>query len=126
MKKSAFQLEQLARLAQIRSDIELKRFAAFRAHVDSIATQRLNMREKLNAVYAQETSFSIAEARLANHEAGRFADGIARLDAELGRLRPGFNAARHRAVREFGRVQVLNSLIQDIHDDDTKKKLNLE
>lgn len=110
MKKSAKQLEQLARLAQIRSDAELKRFAAFRAHIDAVATQEQLLRDKLAAAYQQKTAFSIAEARLANQEAGRLALGIARLETEMDRLRPGFDAARQRAVREFGRVQVLNRL----------------
>ena len=116
MKKSAKQLEQLARLAQIRSDTELKRFAAFRAHVDAIATQRQEMREKLGAVYARVEAFSVAEARLANQTAGHLARGAARLDAELDRLRPGFDIARQRAVREFGRVQVLKKLANEIRD----------
>ena len=116
MKKSAKQLEQLARLAQIRSDAELKRFAAFRAHVDSIAVQSQQMRERLGTVYARVEAFSIAEARLANQEAGRLALGAARLDAELERLRPGFDIARQRAVREFGRVQVLKRLAGEIRD----------
>ena len=116
MKKSAKQLEQLARLAQIRSDTELKRFAAFRAHVDAIATQRQEMREKLVAVYARVEAFSIVEARLANQTAGQLARGAALLDAELDRLRPGFDIARQRAVREFGRVQVLKKLANEIRD----------
>ena len=116
MKKSAKQLEQLARLAQIRSDTELKRFAAFRAHVDAIATQRQEMREKLVAVYARVEALSIVEARLANQTAGQLARGAARLDAELDRLRPGFDIARQRAVREFGRVQVLKKLANEIRD----------
>ena len=116
MKKSAKQLEQLARLAQIRSDAELKRFAAFRAHVDALATQRQEMREKLGAVYARVDAFSVIEARLANQTAGQLARGAARLDTELDRLRPGFDLARQRAVREFGRVQVLKKLAGEIRD----------
>lgn len=116
MKKSAKQLEQLARLAQIRSDTELKRFAAFRAHVDAIAAQSAQMHEKLGAVYARPEAFSVAEARLANQEAGRLAHSAARLDAELNRLRPGFDVARLRAMREFGRVQVLKKLADEIRE----------
>ncbi|MBA4490782.1 hypothetical protein [Paracoccus sp. S1E-3] len=116
MKKSAKQLEQLARLAQIRSDAELKRFAAFRAHVDAISTQRAEMRDKLGALYARVEAFSVVEARLANQTAGQLARGAAQLDAELDRLRPGFDIARQRAMREFGRVQVLKQLADEIRD----------
>ncbi|NHF73152.1 hypothetical protein [Paracoccus xiamenensis] len=116
LRKSAKELEQLARLAQIRSDAELKRFAAFRAHVDAATTQRQQMRQKLAYIYESEAAFSIAEARLANQEAGQLGHGISQLDRDLERLRPGFDTARQRAILEFGRVQVLKALAGKLHD----------
>ncbi len=117
MKKNAKQLKQLARLAQIRSDAELKRFVAFRTHVDAVRLQGEQMRGKLASVYERNDAFSIAEARLASQEAGRIAHRIAQVDVELARLWPSFDIARQRAVREFGRVQILNRLASDADDD---------
>ncbi len=105
-------LDQLTRLAQIRSDAELKRFSAFRAHVDSLEGQRNAQREKLAAEYDRRSAFSLAEARLASQQAGRLALQTLRIEAELARLRPGFEAARQQALKEFGRVQVLKEIAE--------------
>lgn len=120
MKKTAKQLEQLERLAQIRSDMELKRFAAFRVHMDSLAAHSLQMREKLKVAYAYNAAFSVPEAQLANREAGRLAMSAAQLQTEIDRLRPSFDVARQRALREFGRVQVLRNLVTEAHVADAK------
>lgn len=109
MEKAA-KLEKLARLAQIRSDAELKRFAVFREHVDSLMMQRNTLNGKLAGIFAWDKAFSIAEARLANMEAGRMMHDLARINAELVRMQSGFDAAHNRAAREFGRVQVLRWL----------------
>ena len=120
MKKSVEQLEQLARLAQIRSDAELKRFSTFRAYIDSVATQVQNAQNCLSLIYEQDEAFSIAEARLANQEAGRLAHGIVQMHSELDRLRPSFDVARLRAVKEFGRVQVLKKITHDLRKCDRR------
>ena len=44
MRKKAQMLTRLAKLAEIRSDLELKRFAAFRRHVDTLAAQQNEQR----------------------------------------------------------------------------------
>ena len=62
------------------------------------------------------TSAPRSRSAAANQTAGQLARGAARLDAELDRLRPGFDIARQRAVREFGRVQVLKKLANEIRD----------
>lgn len=120
MKKTGKQLERLGQLAQIRSDIELKRFAAFRLHMDSLAAHCLQMRERLKTVYTHDTAFSVPEAQLANREAGRLAMGAAQLQTEMDRLRPSFDFARQRALREFGRVQVLERLAKEAYRTDAK------
>lgn len=109
-------LTRLAKLAEIRSDVELKRFAAFRRHVDALAAQQNEQRDRLGQLFAQDEAFSVEGARLASQEAGRLAREIARLDAELGRIRPGFDLARSRAMREFGRVRALEQLADGLRD----------
>lgn len=116
MSKKAQMLTRLGKLAKIRSDLELKRFAAFRGHVDALAGQQNEQRDRLGHLFAQEQAFSIEGARLASLEAGRITREITRLDGELARLRPGFDAARARAMREFGRVRALEQLADDLRD----------
>lgn len=106
----ADKLSRLARLAKIRSDMELKRFAAFRLQVETISAEKEAQRKRLAGSFAQPEAFTIAEARLANLEAGALARDIARLDDDLRRMKPGFDAARSAALREFGRVQALQKL----------------
>ena len=110
MSKESDNLAKLARLAQIRSDLELKRFAAFRAHVTAVTTELQAHRDTLSDLYNRAESFSLEGARLANLDSGRLAQKINQLETELARLTPGFDQARHRAVQEFGRLQVLGSL----------------
>ncbi|MFD1796700.1 glycoside hydrolase family 92 protein [Paracoccus aurantiacus] len=110
MKMNAAQMKQLAKLAQIRSDAELKRFSAFRAHMDTVLAERRAVGEKLALSYSRHDAFSVAGARLASQESGRLAGARLHLDAEIARLTPGFDAARKKAAREFGRVEVLKTL----------------
>ncbi|MDO5605159.1 MAG: hypothetical protein Q4G25_08370, partial [Paracoccus sp. (in: a-proteobacteria)] len=95
------QIDRLARIAQIRADAELKRFAAFRAHVDALHRQHGELRAHINQGYGHaEDSFSVIGLRLAAVRAGRLARETSRIEAELARLAPGFDAARARAARE--------------------------
>lgn len=105
-------VRQLVDLAQMRSDAEMKRFSAFRAHVERMAAQRADCQGRIDAIYRADAPFSVAEARLANAESGRLGRAILQADAEIARLKPGYDAARQRAVREFGRVQVLKQLAE--------------
>ncbi|SDD97995.1 hypothetical protein SAMN05421538_103167 [Paracoccus isoporae] len=102
-------LDRLAQLAQLRADAELKRFAAFRLHVEALQQRRDQAQDRLRCGVTPQ-AFSLAEARLANFAAQQAARELLRLDAEVQRIRPGFDAARGAARREFGRVQVLKAL----------------
>ena len=119
--KKANVLDRLAKLAEIRSDIELKRFAAFRRHVDTLAMQQAEHRVRIGHLFAQEEAFSVDAVRLASLEAGRLAREISRLDTELDRLRPGFEVARDRALREFGRVRALERLAAGAREERRRK-----
>lgn len=117
MKKKIQMLTRLAKLADMRADIELKRFAAFRNHVDAVGRQLTEHQNRLGHLFAQDDAFLVAGARLASMEAGRLASEIGRLDAELVRLRPGFDAARDRAMREFGRARALEQLADGLREE---------
>lgn len=102
--------EKLAELAQIRADAELKRYAAFRNHLDALYRSREQAQRRLREGYADQLRFSVEEARLGNMIARQSAREVARLDAEIARMAPGCDTARAEAAREFGRVQALRQL----------------
>ncbi|WP_199258782.1 hypothetical protein [Paracoccus binzhouensis] len=100
----------LERIARLKADLELRRFAAFRAHVDA-ARQRIDqLGQALETLYGAETGFSIAEARLANLLAGERSRALLSAERDLERMLPGYEAARQAAAREFGRAEAVQAL----------------
>lgn len=106
-------LAALARLARLRADRELRKFAAFRVHMDGIEAQRRRAEADLLAGYDQDGEFSVVEARRSHALTRAAALDLRRIEGELAGLRPRFEAARLQALREFGRAEVLAGL----HDD---------
>lgn len=103
-------LAALERIARLKAERELKKFAAFSAHMTA-ARQRVEaLQAALDQSYRSTAPLGLAEARMANAQAGRAARELRRADQELHRLRPRFDAARQDAVREFGRAEVLLEL----------------
>ncbi|MDP5308565.1 hypothetical protein [Paracoccus spongiarum] len=110
MVKAADKLAALERLARLKAERELQKFAAFSTHM-AAARQRVDaMQAALSQSYASTAPLSLSEARMANAQAGRAARELRRADAELARLTPRFEAARQEAAREFGRAEVLLEL----------------
>ncbi|TRW95506.1 hypothetical protein FNJ84_16130 [Paracoccus sp. M683] len=103
-------MAQLARLAQLKSDLELKRFAAFSTNVEA-ARQRIEACEEAVArCYASAAPMTLAEARVASAQAGEMSRNAERGRRELQMMLPRFELARQRAAKEFGRANVLESL----------------
>ncbi|MFV0299802.1 MAG: hypothetical protein ACK5IP_02790 [Paracoccus sp. (in: a-proteobacteria)] len=103
-------LAQLVRLAELKSELELKRFSAFSNNI-AAARQRIEAAETTIAgCYASAAPLSLADARLASAEAGEAARQAARARHELAQMLPRFDLARQRAVREFGRAAALRDL----------------
>ena len=62
------------------------------------------------ALVRSTAPLSVAEARIANAQAGRSARELHQAEAEVARMLPRFDAARRDAAREFGRAEVLLNL----------------
>ncbi|TBN42688.1 hypothetical protein EYE42_04525 [Paracoccus subflavus] len=103
-------LAQLERLARIKAERELKRFAAFSLHMKQAQGQADAMRTALDQSYRSQAPLSVAEARIASAQAGRSARDLHQAEQNLARMLPRFEAARLDAAREFGRAEVLLSL----------------
>ncbi|MGZ3215369.1 hypothetical protein [Paracoccus sp. T5] len=113
MVDKAKQLAQLERIARLKAERQLKTFAAYNAHVTA-ARQRVEaLQVSLAQSYDSMAPLSLAEARVANAQAGRAARELRHADSQLQRILPGFEIARRQAAREFGRAEVLLGLGQD-------------
>ena len=113
MVTQADKLAALERIARIKAERELKKFAAFSQHMGHARRQAEALRAAMDQCYRSTAPLSVAEARMANAQAGRSARELVRADRELAKLEPRFEAARQMAAREFGRAEVLLNLAQD-------------
>ncbi|AUH33766.1 hypothetical protein [Paracoccus tegillarcae] len=103
-------LAELARLAQLKSDLELKRFAAFSSNVDA-TRKRITQQDAAIAWYrSSQAPDSLDESNLASLRLGDATREAARARQELSHMLPRFDQARQRAAGEFGRAAVLRRL----------------
>lgn len=111
MVRNSDKLAMLERIARIRAERELKRFAAFSLHMAQARNTAEAMRTALQQSYSSTAPLSVAEARIANAQAGRSARDLRQAESEVARMLPRFEAARRDAAREFGRAEVLLNLL---------------
>ena len=114
MVKQAETLAALEKIARIKAERELKKFAVFSQHMGRARQQAEALRTALDQCYRSTAPLGIAEARMANAQAGRSARELMQADRELAKLEPRFEAARQAAAREFGRAEVLLSLSRSV------------
>lgn len=112
MVKKSRQLQQLEQVARLKADLELRRFAAFNAHVSAARDNIAGLEAALRQSYHATAPLAVAEARMANAQAGRTAREIGKARADLERMMPRFEVARASAARELGRSEALSSLVQ--------------
>lgn len=106
----ATDLARLERVARLKADMELKRFAAFRRHVAGLHAESQRLEAELLAEAARGAPASVVEARMAHALTRHTAGERLAVEGELDRLTPAFEAARQAAVREFGRAEVIAEL----------------
>lgn len=121
MSQKTVSMSRLQRLAQLKSDIEMKRFSAYRSHVAAVKERIAAIEQDLQAIYRSDAAFSVEEARLANAFAGEKSRALLGAESQLRQMLPGFEVARAAAMREFGRVQVLQSLQRDMVEDEKQR-----
>lgn len=110
MVRKSEKLAQLERIARLKAERELRRFAAFNLHMKQAQTHAAAMRTALDQSYRDIAPLSVPEARIASAQAGRSARELRNAEAEVARMQPRFEAARRDAAREFGRAEVLLNL----------------
>ncbi len=116
MRQDLAGLGKLGRLAQLKSDLEMRRFAAFRAHVEASRGRIAAMEERLQVLYDLPEAFSVAQARLTNAMTAAQVGELDQERASLNQLLPRFEVARQAAVREFGRAEVIRQIRRDLRE----------
>lgn len=104
----------LERVAKLRSDIEMKKFSIFRAKVAATQSRIAQIEQQLQGYYDVPSALTIDEARLTNALTVETLQTLVREQAHLQRMLPAFELARSAATKEFGRVQVLQQLAEDL------------
>lgn len=108
------QLQALERLSRLKADLELRRFSAFRAHVQAVQATAEGMRAELAEAAAAPPGTAVADWRAAHALVGYRAEALRRAEADLDRMRPGLTAAHQAAARAFGRTEALRRLQEDL------------
>ena len=66
MSRKTDALGKLERIARLKSDLEMRRFSAFRAHLIAARERVTRIEGELEAIYRSDSPFSVNEARLTN------------------------------------------------------------
>ncbi|WP_312530312.1 hypothetical protein [Paracoccus sp. (in: a-proteobacteria)] len=113
MRQSPSALKKLGKLAKVKSDLEMRRFSAFRLQVEAARARIADLEARLQQLYRPAEVFSVAQARLTNALTIELVRSISAEKASLEQMLPRFEVARQHAMREFGRVQVIDELRRD-------------
>lgn len=110
MVKAEKELAALERLARLRAEQELKKFAAFSQHMTALRNRVTQSQRILEESYQSLAPLTVPEARMANAQAARAAREYHNAKREIEQMLPRFEEIRRVAAREFGRAEVLLEL----------------
>lgn len=110
MVKAEKELAALERIARIRAEQELKKFAAFSQHMTALRNRVTQSQHILEESYRSLAPLDVPEARMANAQAARAARDYQNAKREIEQMLPRFEEIRLIAAREFGRAEVLLEL----------------
>lgn len=124
MVKVAAQLAALERIARIKAEQELKKFAAFSQHMTALRNRVAQSEHILEESYRSQAPLTVPESRMANAQAARAARDYQNAKREIQELLPRFEKIRQAAAREFGRAEVLRELTQQQRKEREKDQFN--
>ncbi|SHM32626.1 hypothetical protein SAMN05444389_10744 [Paracoccus solventivorans] len=111
MTRGAERLGQLARIARVKADGELRAYSAHRAQAEAMQRQLDAVRAELaQAIAAPTAPDAPAQWRQTAALVGYRSEQLRQAEIALSRIRPGLEAARQAAVRAFGRSEALSQL----------------
>lgn len=103
-------LTQLERIARLKADRELGKFAAISKQMMAMRQRVITVREMLEQSYQNQAPLSLADTRVETAQAGRTARELWFAEQEAERLEPAFERMRRAAAQAFGRAEVLKEL----------------
>ncbi|MBB1498777.1 hypothetical protein [Paracoccus sp. MC1862] len=115
------QLEALARLARIKADADLRRYAAYRVHAEAMQRQIDALRTDLAEAIATPGADRLDQWRLTTAVVAYRTGQAQRAEIALARMKPGLAAAQRAATLAFGRAEALSRL-QQLKEDQERRK----
>lgn len=103
-------MAELARIARLRADLELRRYAGYRSHAEAMRRHVGEAREELAAAMAAPASDALDQWRLATALVGYRAGQLHQAEEALLRMQPALDAARAAAATAFGRAEAIAQL----------------
>ena len=110
MVKKADKLDALARIANLKAELELRKYAAFRANMQVLQQRLDSLGRQIGAIHAQPAPQNVAQLRAMADQAHRLTQSLLRAEAEMSQLQPRFDAMRQQATAAWGRAEVLRKL----------------
>lgn len=110
MGRNTDRLGQLARIARVKADGELRTYSARRAQADAMQRQVDAVRDELRQAIASPGSDALEQWRRTTALVGYRSEQLQQAEAALTRIRPGLETARQAAIRAFGRAEALTQL----------------
>lgn len=110
MSRRTDQLGALARLARIRADADLRRYAAYRAQADAMQRQVEALRAELREAIATPAPAALDQWRLTTALVAYRTGAAQAGEGAVARMKPGLERARHAAALAFGRAEALAQL----------------
>lgn len=111
MTRGAERLGQLARIARVKADGELRAYSARRAQAEAMQRQLDAVRAELaQAIAAPTAPDAPAQWRQTAALVGYRSEQLRQAEIALARIRPGLETTRQAAVRAFGRSEALSQL----------------
>lgn len=104
------QMAELARIARLQADLELRRYAGYRSHAEAMRRHVDDAREELAAAMAAPASDALDQWRLATALVGYRAGQLHQAEEALLRMKPALDAARAAAATAFGRAEAIAEL----------------
>lgn|GEM_PF-6493243 len=121
MSRRTEQLGQLARLARIKADADLRRYSAYRTQAEAMQRQVDALRAELSAAIATPASDALEQWRLTTALVAYRTGQAQRGEVALARMKPGLDAAHRAAAQAFGRAEALAQLQRLAQEEERKK-----
>lgn len=110
MNQKTRQLGQLAKIARVKADTELRKYASYRSQAEAMRGQVELVRAELSEALAAPTSEALETWSMATALVGYRTGQVHRAETMLTSMQPALEAARSAAVKAYGRAEAMTQL----------------